>query len=111
MGLVARVVEASGIPTSLVSTGRDLTAQVLPPRSLFVNFPMGNHFGAPGDADQQTRILRRALELPWEVTEAGTIVEWDEEWPEDFTGKLWDHDWHVLEWESCGLRDVGTEQV
>ena len=39
MGLVARVVEESGIPTMVVATGRDLTAQVRPPRSLFVNFP------------------------------------------------------------------------
>ena len=49
MGLVARVIEARGIPTVLVSTGRDLTQQVLPPRSVFVNFPMGNPFGKPGD--------------------------------------------------------------
>ena len=35
-----------------VSTGRDLTAQVKPPRGVFVNHPMGNAFGAPGDAGQ-----------------------------------------------------------
>jgi D-proline reductase (dithiol) PrdB len=88
VGLVARVIEASGIPTSLVSTGRDLTSQVLPPRSLFVNFPMGNHFGAPGAVEQQTAILRRALELPYELTEGGTIVDWHEEWPESFASKV-----------------------
>ena len=33
--------EAAGIPTVLVSTGRDLTELVCPPRSMFVNFPMG----------------------------------------------------------------------
>ena len=88
MGLVARVVEAAGIPTALVSTGRDLTAQVRPPRSLFVNFPMGNHFGAPGDAEQQRRILRAALSLPWTTDQAGVMVDHDEVWPDDFSDKV-----------------------
>lgn len=88
MGLVARVIEAAGIPTMLVSTGRDLTQQVLPPRSLFVNFPMGNPFGAPGQIDQQHRILRQALELTWEITEPGTIVDLDEEWSTSFAEKV-----------------------
>lgn len=88
MGLVARVIEAAGIPTMLVSTGRDLTEQVRPPRSLFVNFPMGNPFGAPGDAEQQRRILTRALELTWELTEPGQIVDLDETWPVTFADKV-----------------------
>ena len=49
---------------------------------------MGNHFGAPGAVEQQTAILRRALELPYELTEGGTIVDWHEEWPESFVGKV-----------------------
>lgn len=88
MGLVARVIEAAGIPTMLVSTGRDLTEQVRPPRSLFVNFPMGNPFGAPGDTAQQRRILHRALALTWELTEPGQIVDLDETWPAPFADKV-----------------------
>lgn len=72
----------------LVSTGRDLTAQVRPPRTLFVNFPMGNHFGAAGDADQQRSILRKALELTYEITDPGTIVDHDETWPASFADKV-----------------------
>jgi hypothetical protein len=82
------VVEAAGIPTMLVSTGRDLTVQVRPPRSLFVNFPMGNPFGAPDAADQQRSILRRALELTYEITVPGTIVDLDDEWPRPFEDKV-----------------------
>ena len=88
MGLVARVIEASGIPTTLVSTGRDLTEQIRPPRSLFVNFPMGNHFGALGAVEQQRGILRAALEQPWTLEEPGVIVDHDEEWPVDFADKV-----------------------
>ncbi|MCB0989489.1 MAG: hypothetical protein KDB16_00810, partial [Acidimicrobiales bacterium] len=85
MGLVARVVEEAGIPTVLVSTGRDLTALVRPPRSLFVNYPMGNPFGPPGDAVHQRRILDDALALFDSVTEAGVIVDAPYDWPDDFT--------------------------
>jgi len=81
VGLVCRVVEQAGIPTVCVSTGRDLTAQVMPPRSLFVNFPMGNNFGGPFNADQQTAILRRAFCLFEEVDEGGFLEDWSDAWP------------------------------
>ena len=82
MGLVCRVVEEAGIPTVCISTGRDLTAQVKPPRSLFVNFPMGNNFGQPFNTDQQTAILSRALALIEEVEVGGALEDWPEPWSE-----------------------------
>ena len=84
MGLVARVVEEAGIPTVLVSTGRDLTAQVRPPRSVFVNFPMGNPFGRPGDTDAQRAILLEALRLAERCDEAGLLVDLPHDWGEPF---------------------------
>ena len=84
MGLVARVVEEAGIPTVLVSTGRDLTQQVLPPRSVFVNFPMGNPFGRPNDRDLQRRILLDAMCLLETAAEPGTIVDLPYDWGEEF---------------------------
>ena len=85
MGLVARVVEEAGIPTVVVSTGRDLTELVRPPRSLFVNFPMGNPFGRAGDTLQQRRILDLALGLFHATTEPGRVVDAPEVWGRDFT--------------------------
>ena len=90
MGLVCRVVEEAGIATVCLSTGRDLTAQVKPPRSLFVNFPMGNNFGGPGDVGTQKRILQRGLAMIDEVEEGGALVDWPEQWHEAvvyFTGR------------------------
>ncbi len=84
MGLVARVVEEAGIPTVLVSTGRDLTQQVFPPRSVFVNFPMGNPFGRPEDMAMQREILLEALKLAESATEPGVLVDLSHEWGEDF---------------------------
>lgn len=84
------MVEQAGIPTVCVSTGRDLTAQVKPPRSLFVNFPMGNNFGEPFNVDQQTAILSRALALFEEVETGGVLEDWADSWPtpvEYFTGR------------------------
>jgi hypothetical protein len=49
VGLVARVLEATGIPAVVVSTARDISAQVKAPRTVFANFPMGNPFGRPFD--------------------------------------------------------------
>ena len=90
MGLVCRVVEEAGISTVCLSTGRDLTEQVKPPRSLFMNFPMGNNFGAPDDVEMQTRILRRSLQMVEEVETGGVLIDWEEAWPtgfEYFTGQ------------------------
>ena len=73
-----------GIPTVCVSTGRDITALVKPPRSYFVNAPMGNNFGAPCDVATQTRILRAALDLARTATKPGSIVDDPLVWPKPF---------------------------
>ena len=84
MGLVCRVAEEAGIATLCMSTGRDLTAQVKPPRSLFVNAPMGNNFGPPDAPELQLSILREALTLVHQAKEGGVLVDSPFEWPEDF---------------------------
>ena len=84
MGLVCRVVEAAGIPTVCVSTGRDLTALVKPPRSLFINHPMGNPFGHPDDVEAQSAVLRAALRLAAECDEPGVLVDYDSDWGQPF---------------------------
>ena len=73
-----------GIPTVCVSTGRDITALVKPPRSYFINAPMGNNFGAPGDAATQMRILRAVLALATDAREPGRIVDDPLVWPRPF---------------------------
>jgi hypothetical protein len=84
VGLVCRVAEQLGISTVCISTGRDLTAQVKPPRSVFVNFPMGNAFGRPFDRDMQRTILRAALALAESANEGGVLVDLPYAWPAPF---------------------------
>lgn len=84
MGLVCRLLEERGIATTYIATGRDLTELVKPPRSLFVNHPMGNNFGRPGDVSMQTDILRTALGLVHGVEQAGTLRDYPSDWGESF---------------------------
>jgi D-proline reductase (dithiol) PrdB len=79
-GLVARRVEETGIATVTVSTGRDLSRQVLAPRTVFVNFPMGNAFGRPADVERQKQILLDALALAENTEDAGQIVDLPYDW-------------------------------
>ena len=82
MGLVSRVVEEYGIATVNVSTGRDLTAQIKPPRSVFINHPMGNPFGRPGQTDLQREILMAALDRLENCTRPGELVDLPHDWGE-----------------------------
>lgn len=82
------MVEESGIPTVVVSTGRDLSAQVRPPRTVFVNFPMGNPFGKPFDKVQQHTILLDALDALESMRHAGEIIDLPYQWEEPFALKL-----------------------
>jgi hypothetical protein len=76
-----------GLPTVCVGTGRDLMTQVRPPRAVFVNAPMGNNFGRPGDAVTQRRILQTALDLVASAPSSagGVLVDVLDVWDEDFT--------------------------
>ena len=84
MGLVCRLLEERGIATTYIATGRDLTALVNPPRALFVNHPMGNNFGRPGDTAMQTAILRAGLGLLHSVQTGGTLVDYPSDWGQPF---------------------------
>jgi len=78
------VLEEAGIPTVVISTGRDISAQVKPPRTVFVNFPMGNPFGRAFDRVQQHAILLDALKRLEEARHGGEIIDLAYEWGEEF---------------------------
>ena len=82
------MVEDVGILTVVVSTGRDLSAQVRPPRTVFVNFPMGNSFGKPFEKALQRRILLDVLHALESVKTGGEIIDLPYEWGEQFAMNL-----------------------
>jgi D-proline reductase (dithiol) PrdB len=63
VSLVARHLEANGIPTVMIATARDIVETCGVPRLLFVDYPLGNPCGHPFDIDQQSEILELALSL------------------------------------------------
>jgi hypothetical protein len=82
VGLIARIVEEGGIPTISVSSARDVTESVKPPRSVFVNFPLGHTTGKPFDRGLQMAIIKDAFDALQSIEEPGTIIDLRYEWDE-----------------------------
>lgn len=63
MGALSHYLEAAGIATTQVSLVREHTAAMMPPRALWVSFPLGRPLGVPNDAAFQRDVLLAALRL------------------------------------------------
>ena len=83
MGLVARHAEAAGIPTLCMTSARDITRAVNPPRAAFLDFPLGHTTGKPHEPDLQRRILVEALSSFDTMTAPGSMKELPFRWSED----------------------------
>jgi hypothetical protein len=82
VGLVQRVLEASGIPTVTLSWIPELTRAVGVPRLAGIGYPAGRPLGRPHDADGQRAVLRATLQLLVSASGPDTYVELPFEWPE-----------------------------
>ena len=80
--VLARTIERCGVPTVAITGARDITERVRPPRSLFLDFPLGNAVGRPLDPDGQRRICRTVLEGAVSIQTPGEIRDLGEVWPE-----------------------------
>ena len=83
MPVLARVIEAAGIPTVTVTMMPVLAEKCRSSRVLGVEFPFGHSFGVVDDAEMQTRTLRASLDLLVTATTPQTRVDVDERWPGD----------------------------
>ena len=83
MPVLARVIEAAGIPTVTVTMMPELAEKYRTSRVLGIEFPFGHSFGVVDDAEMQTRTLRAALDLLATATEPETRVDLDIAWPGD----------------------------
>ncbi|MDJ0867365.1 MAG: hypothetical protein QNK03_14740 [Myxococcota bacterium] len=80
MGLIAREIEAAGVPTLSMTSAWDITAAVRPPRAVYVHHPLGHQTGAPGDAEGQRALVRAALEAGVRIERPGEIVRLPLRW-------------------------------
>ena len=63
VSLVARHLEANGIPTVVLGSALDIVEHCGVARFAFVDFPLGNPCGKPGDVAMQASIVNSALAL------------------------------------------------
>lgn len=90
VGLVARYLEAQGIPTVVMGCARDIVESCGVARFLFSDFPLGNSCGKPHDAQSQAETLALALGLFDSASAPRTTLaspqRWaaDEAWKRDF---------------------------
>jgi glycine/betaine/sarcosine/D-proline reductase family selenoprotein B len=61
--LVARHLEANGVPTVIMGCAKDIVEHAAAPRFLFSDFPLGNSAGKPHDPASQDQTLGYALDL------------------------------------------------
>ena len=83
MSLVARHLEAHGIPTVVIGSARDIVEQCGVPRFVFTDFPLGNPCGRPYDADMQRTIVGTALNLLETARFPRTTVQTPFRWDAD----------------------------
>lgn len=88
MSLVARHLEADGLPTVVMGCAKDIVEYCGVPRFLFSDFPLGNSAGRPFDADSQALTLELALRVLESAPGARTTVQSPLRWREDATWKL-----------------------
>jgi D-proline reductase (dithiol) PrdB len=80
VSLVARHLEANGIPTVIAGSARDVVEHCGVPRFLFTDFPLGNPCGEPYDRPMQLAIVSAALDLVARATGPRTTVKTEHAW-------------------------------
>ena len=88
MGLIARQVEADGIPTLSMTSALSITRSVNPPRAAFLDFPLGHTTGKARDPVLQRTILKEALAAFVELDRPGAVKMLPFRWSGDDEWKL-----------------------
>ena len=88
MSLVARHLEADGLPTVIMGCAKDIVEHCGVPRFLFSDFPLGNSAGKPFDADSQAATLELALRVLESAPAPRTTIENPLRWSDNPDWKL-----------------------
>ena len=88
VGLVARHLEANGVPTVIMGAAKDIVEHCGVPRFLFSDFPLGNSAGKPFDAESQAATLELALRVLEAAPGPRTTVQSPQRWSDDASWKL-----------------------
>ena len=80
VGLIARHLENIGIPTLCLGSALDIMEAANPPRSVFIDYPLGHTTGMPQNSSDQYDITRAGLEAFETIQMPGTILKLDRKW-------------------------------
>ncbi|MDQ7248862.1 hypothetical protein [Dongia sedimenti] len=81
--LVARHLEANGLPTVIMGAAKDIVELAGAPRFLFSDFPLGNAAGRPNDPASQDLTLGLAFDLLEQATAPRTVLQSPLRWTGD----------------------------
>jgi hypothetical protein len=87
VSLIARHLEANGIPTVVFGCARDIVEYVGVPRFVFSDFPLGSPCGRPFDVAMQRDIVRMGLQLLETAPRPGTTIQTPYVWSDDTSWK------------------------
>jgi hypothetical protein len=94
VSLIARHLEANGIPTVVMGCARDIVEHAGVARFLFSDFPLGNSCGKPNDVAMQRALTGMALNLLDSAAAPRTTVQTPFRWATDAT---WKRDFYRLD--------------
>ena len=83
VSLIARHLEAEGLPTLCIASALDIIEAGRPPRAVFVDYPLGHSTGRAFDAAGQTEIVAAALQAFESIDVAGQIMPLPLQWSAD----------------------------
>lgn len=75
MGLIARTIEAAGIPTVSIIGLKEIAEQVRLPRTIHLRWPFGHPLGEPFNRAQQLSVIHYALQALYTIKVPGRILE------------------------------------
>ena len=101
VSLIARHLEAHGIPTVIMGCAKDIVEHCGVPRFLFSDFPLGNAAGRPFDVPSQRATLDLALRLLESAPAARTTVQSPLRWSAD---PAWKRDY-------CNIANLSPEDL
>ena len=78
--IIARLLEAHGMPTMCLGSAHDILEAGRPPRATFVDYPLGHSAGRPFDEADQLSVLRAALRGLATMTEPGSLCVLPNRW-------------------------------
>ncbi|MCY4263644.1 MAG: hypothetical protein OXE78_02155 [Gammaproteobacteria bacterium] len=83
MSLVARHLEAHGMPTLVLGSAIDIIEHCCVPRYVHVDFPLGNPCGKPYDETMQLEIMQEALLFFARAKELNSVLRLPWYWAEN----------------------------